>query len=150
LTWPADVVKKSGTVPAEIIAGHQQIKPSQKAKHAAGINSSDEEESNDGLEGEPAHTGSKCKVGKKASSASTKKQKPNEVPKTKCKRAHVDSEDVESTDKNAGDMEDQADAYEQLRLERETDQPVCGEIRIVLAIANISFSGQKKVQFSWQ
>jgi hypothetical protein len=60
------------------------------------------------------------------------------------------SKDVESTDENAGDMEDQADAYEQLRLEHETDRPVCREIRIVLAIANISFSGQKKAQFSWQ
>jgi len=77
------------------------IKPSWKAKHATGLNSSDAEESNDGLEGEPANTGSKHKVGKKASSASTKKkQKPNEVPKTKQarKRAHADSKDVESTD----------------------------------------------------
>ena len=92
-------------------------------------------------------------MGKKASSASTKKQKPNEVPKTKqaLKRACVDSEDIESTDENAGDMEDQADAYEQLRLEHETDRPVCGEIKIVLVIANILyFSGPKKAQFSQQ
>ena len=46
---PADVINKSGAVPAEIIAGCQRIKPSWKAKRAAGINSSDEEESNGGL-----------------------------------------------------------------------------------------------------
>ena len=57
-----------------------------------------------------------------------------QIAKTKCgqahKTAHVDSEDIESTDDNAGHTEDQADAYEQLRLECETDRPVCGEIII--------------------
>jgi hypothetical protein len=96
---------------------------------------SDEDESNGNPEDEPANTGSKCKVGKKASSAS-KKLKLNEAPKIKqgCKRACVDSEDVGSTDENADHMEDQADAYEQLRPERKTDQPVCGAIKIISVI----------------
>lgn len=130
--WPAEVLKKSGAVPAEIIAGHQQIKPSQKAKHTASVNLSDEDEPNSAPEDKPVNSGSKCKAGKKASSqAVRKKQKPNEVPKTKQahKRAHVDSEDVGSTDENASQMEDQADAYEQLRLKCKTDQLVCGEIK---------------------
>ena len=115
----------------EIIAGCRQIKPSQKAICAAGIYSSDEEES----ETEPPISGSKCKADKKASSM-IKKQKLNDAPiaKTKRSQAHksacVDSKDIESTDDNAGHTEDQADAYEWLRLECKTDQPVRGEIII--------------------
>ena len=127
--WPAEVLKRSGAVPAEMIAGRRRIKPSRKAKRAAGINSSDEEFNGDPQD-EPINTGQKRKASKKASSA-TNKQKPNEAPKAKQarKRAHVDSEDAESSDEDAGHAEDQADAYERLRLERETDRPVCGEIK---------------------
>ena len=129
--WLANALKKSRAVPAEIIAGRRQIKPSRKAKRAAGIYSSDEEES----ENEPPIAGSKRKADKKASST-IKKQKLNDTPIAKTKHgqahksAHVDSEDIESTDDNAGHTEDQADAYERLRLERETDRPVRGEIII--------------------
>jgi len=138
------VLKRSGAVPAEIIAGRRRIKPSRKAKHAAGINSSDEE-SNGDPQDEPANTGLKHKASKKASSASNK-QKPNEAPKAKQarKRARVNSEDAESSDEDAGHTEDQADAYEWLRLERETDRPVCGEINYLLVIANKPFQVKKK------
>jgi len=77
--WPAEVLKRSGAVPAEMIAGRRRIKPSRKAKRAAGINSSDEEFNGDPQD-EPVNTGPKRKVSKKASSA-TNKQKPNEAPK---------------------------------------------------------------------
>ena len=94
--------------------------------------------------GEPANTGLKHKASKKASSVSNK-QKPNEAPKAKqaCKRAHVNSEDAESSDEDAGHAEDQADAYERLRLEHETDRPVCGEINYLLVIANKPFQVKK-------
>ena len=142
--WPAEVLKRSEAVPSKIIAGRWQIKPSQKAKCAAGINSSDEE-SNGDPQDEPANTGPKHKASKKASSASNK-QKPNEAPKAKQarKRARVNSEDAESSDEDAGHAEDQADAYERLRLERETDRPVCGEINYLLVIANKPFQVKKK------
>ena len=105
--WLANALKKSRAVPVEIIAGHRQIKPSQKAKHAAGIYSSNEEESKN----EPPISGSKHKVDKKASST-IKKQKLNDALIAKTKRgqahksAHVDSEDIESTDDNAGHTEE--------------------------------------------
>jgi hypothetical protein len=125
----AEVLKRSGAVPAEMIAGRRRIKPSRKAKRAASINSSDEELNGDPQD-EPVNTGAKRKASKKASSA-TNKQKPNEAPKAKQahKRAHVDSEDAESSDEDPGHAQDQADAYEWLRLECETDRPVCGEIK---------------------
>jgi len=64
--------------------------------------------------------GSKRKAGQKS--------KPNEVPRTKQarKKTCVDREDVECMHENAGDTEDQADAYDRLRLELETDRPICG------------------------
>jgi hypothetical protein len=65
----------------------------------------------------------------------------------------MDSEDAESTDEDAGHTKDQADAYKQLRLEHETDRPVCEEIKIIhylLVITNKSFQVKKKAKFLWQ
>ena len=69
-----EVLKKSAAIPVDIISGCQQIKPSTKAKHAAGIYSSDEEKSKSESEDANAKTGSKGKTGKdKANSTSNNK-----------------------------------------------------------------------------
>jgi hypothetical protein len=122
--WPAaKALKKSGAVPAEIIAGHRRIKPSTKAKRAAGINTSDEEESDGNSDNVNANAGSKRKAGKSKDNSTSKKRKLKEPPKkTQAHRkSPVDSDAAGSMDGNGGD---QADAYEKLQLERKTDRPV--------------------------
>ena len=122
-----DALKKSGAVPVEIVAGRRRIKPSNKAKRAAGIYSSDEESDGE-AENTNVKTGSKRKSGK--SDVNSISKKPGKAPKTNQprKRARVDSDDAESTDEDEDNAGDQADAYERLRLERETDRPVFARI----------------------
>jgi hypothetical protein len=122
--WPAaEALKNTKAAPAEIIGGRRRVKPSKKAKRAAGINTSDEESSNRDSDNQ-ANTGSKRKVGKNKDNSAGKK-KSKEAPKKSCprKKIHVDSEDadLDSLGENDGDGGDQADAYKKLRLEHEKD-----------------------------
>jgi hypothetical protein len=126
--WPAvEALKKSKAVCAEVISGRRRVKPSKKAKRAAGINTSDEAESDSELD-DKANTGSKRKAAKNKDNSSKKKLKEAPKKNQARKKNRVDSDDAESTDENEGDAGDQADAYERLRLERETDRPVCARI----------------------
>ena len=118
----------------EIVAGRQRIKPSNKAKWAVGIYSSDEESDGE-AENTNVKTGSKCKSGK--SNVNSISKKLRKVPKTNQphKRAHIDSDDAESTDEDEDNAGDQADAYEWLQLEYETDWPVFARINFAYYIA---------------
>jgi hypothetical protein len=125
--WPAvEALKKAKAAPAEIVGSCQQVKPSRKAKRAAGINTSDEESSNHDSNNQ-ANTDSKRKVGKNKDNSAGKK-KSKEAPKKNCpcKKVHVDSNDadLDSLGENDEDGGDEADAYKKLQLEREKDQPV--------------------------
>ena len=124
-------LKKSAAVPAEIVAGRRRVKLSNKAKRAAGIDTDDEgHESND----ENSNVGSKRKSKGSSTNAGApnKKQRPSEVPKKKqCHTKSVvivsdnDRLDLEeNADTDIEHSEDQADAYERLRLERESERPV--------------------------
>ena len=125
--WPAaEALKKAKAAPTEIVGGRRRVKPSKKAKRAAGINTSDEESSNRDSDNQ-ANTGSKRKVGKnKDNSASKKKSKEAPKKNRPRKKVRVDSDDADpdSLGENDEDGGDQADAYEKLRLEREKDRPV--------------------------
>jgi hypothetical protein len=78
--WPAaEALKNTKAAPAEIIGGRRWVKPSKKAKRAAGINTSDEESSNHDSDNQ-ANTGSKRKVGKNKDNSAGKK-KSKEAPK---------------------------------------------------------------------
>jgi hypothetical protein len=110
-------LQKSGAIPVEIIAGRRRIKPSTKAKRAAGIYSSDERESKSESKGANVKAGSKRKASKgKVNSTSNKKktQKSGTSESSKkvqvCKKTHVDSDDAESTDEGEEPEEDQAAA----------------------------------------
>jgi hypothetical protein len=125
--WPAvEALKKAKAAPAEIVGGRRRVKPSKKAKQAAGINTSDEESSNCDSDNQ-ANTGSKQKVGKNKDNSAGKK-KSKEAPKKNRprKKVCVDSDDADSHSlgENDEDGGDQADAYKKLRLEREKDRPV--------------------------
>ena len=124
-------LKKSAAVPAEIVAGRRRVKLSNKAKRAAGIDTDDEgHESND----ENSNVGSKRKSKGSSTNAGApnKKQRTSEVPKKK--QRHTKSVVIvsdndrldleENTDTDVEHSEDQADAYERLRLERESERPV--------------------------
>jgi hypothetical protein len=130
--WIAvQALKKSAAVLATVVAGRRHVKISNKAKRAAGINTDDEDHKSDN---ENSGVGSKRKL--KSSSANVgpqnKKQRSNEVPKKKQHRTKTvvvvsddDQPDPEETaDTDIEHSEDQADAYEKLRLERENERPV--------------------------
>ena len=146
--WPAaKALKKSKAVPAEIIGGRRRVKPSTKAKRAAGIYTADEAESDSDPENVNTNAGLKRKAGKGKDKPSTGKMKPKETPKEKpvYKKACVDNDDEESMKEHEGD---QADAYEKLWLERETDRPVSLN-NICISLNANKDAGEKRSQFTW-
>jgi hypothetical protein len=132
-------LKAAGAVAAEVIVGQRRvIKPSRKAKAAAGIVSGEDDQTSDPEDTEEIG-------GKRKKSATTKARTSESAPKPKApatsksapkpkarakkrakKAATVDSDDEANGDEEEGDAEgeDQVDEYERLREQRETDRPV--------------------------
>ncbi|KAJ8594703.1 hypothetical protein M405DRAFT_857875 [Rhizopogon salebrosus TDB-379] len=127
-------LKKSGVLPAEVISGRRQVRPSKKAKAAAGIYSGEDEPESDLDDIGPIKIGTKRKSKgfKNTSSSLNKKQKGKEalVKKThthrKATNGNSDSLDgaLANEDENCHEDPDEADAYEQLRVQRDKDRPL--------------------------
>jgi hypothetical protein len=132
--WTVTALKKSGVLPAEVISGRRQVRPSKKAKAAAGIYSGEDEPESDLDDIGPIKIGTKRKSKgfKNTSSSLNKKQKGKEalVKKThthrKATNGNGDSLDgaLANEDENCHEDPDEADAYEQLRVQRDKDRPV--------------------------
>jgi hypothetical protein len=120
---------KSGAQPVEIIVGCRQVRPSKKAKAAAGIYSDDKESEPDADNVGPSKAGTKRKFKglKDHANSHNKKIRTKEAPKKTqaCKNTTNSNDPLNAEDTgDANDDEDEADAYEQLRVERENDRPV--------------------------
>lgn len=131
---------KSKAKPAEIISGKRVIRPSKRARRAAGLPSDDEASSESDTDAEDTTTtGSKRKKTKKPANLQKKKKTASSAPKTSARNSTstdaTDQMDVDAdpTDKEADsdNQGDEADDYEKLRAARDIERPV-SEINVLL------------------
>lgn len=112
-------LKTAGAVAAELTGGRQQIRPSMKARAAAGIESDTDE-----AQSESENTAKIGNKRKKSIPAKARTSAPKAQPKKSTKKTDSDDELGEEEEAHNTEEEDQVDAYECLQKERETDRPV--------------------------